>query len=176
MKLEPETVSTYVHVAFAELHAFVDATRRQVDADVRSLVGGEAAPDPEGFRAWLEGADTSDAALVLHVVEELFQHLGHMQLTVDALTATLSRRCGVASPRRREDRAGRVVPGPAASGSDGLRERLGRVLVVEPAAGGADAGLVGIGGELAAAVGQDERGFEVVAQCGHGRLPGITSV
>jgi uncharacterized damage-inducible protein DinB len=35
----------------------------------------------------LYGGDTSDAAIVLHVLEECFQHLGHAELTADALTA-----------------------------------------------------------------------------------------
>jgi uncharacterized damage-inducible protein DinB len=35
----------------------------------------------------LYGGDTSDAAIVLHVLEECYQHLGHAELAVDALTA-----------------------------------------------------------------------------------------
>ena len=38
------------------------------------------------LRAELPGGDRSDAAIVLHVLEELFQHLGHLELTADALT------------------------------------------------------------------------------------------
>lgn len=45
---------------------------------------GPTSPDHE-FRGFLPGADRSDAALVLHVFEELFQHLGHMEVTADAL-------------------------------------------------------------------------------------------
>jgi hypothetical protein len=37
-------------------------------------------------RPALYGGDRSDAAVVLHVLEECFQHLGHAELTVDALT------------------------------------------------------------------------------------------
>jgi hypothetical protein len=37
-------------------------------------------------RAHLPGGDRSDTGLVLHVLEELYQHLGHMELTADALT------------------------------------------------------------------------------------------
>jgi hypothetical protein len=38
-------------------------------------------------RETLEDSDVSDAALVIHLFEELYQHLGHVQLTVDALEA-----------------------------------------------------------------------------------------
>ena len=48
--------------------------------------------DPTG--TWrLEGhvravdGDTSDASVVIHVLEEAFQHLGHMELAADALLA-----------------------------------------------------------------------------------------
>ena len=37
------------------------------------------------LREFLPGNDRSDAALLLHVFEELFQHLGHMEVTADAL-------------------------------------------------------------------------------------------
>ena len=60
-----------------------DATCRQVDADLRALEAG--APSPHsGGRAFLDVDDT-DASLVLHVIEELFQHLGHAELAADAL-------------------------------------------------------------------------------------------
>jgi uncharacterized damage-inducible protein DinB len=35
----------------------------------------------------LYGGDTSDAAIVLHVLEECYQHLGHAELAADALAA-----------------------------------------------------------------------------------------
>ena len=37
------------------------------------------------FRDFMPGTDRTDAALVLHVLEELFQHLGHMEVTADAV-------------------------------------------------------------------------------------------
>lgn len=37
------------------------------------------------FRDFMPGTDRTDGALVLHVLEELFQHLGHMEVTADAL-------------------------------------------------------------------------------------------
>ncbi len=71
----------------ADLHALIAATQHQVTADIRSLDAGEASPANHAVRKTLEDADESDAALVLHLLEELYQHLGHMQLTVDALEA-----------------------------------------------------------------------------------------
>jgi hypothetical protein len=69
----------------AELHAMVETTQRQVIEDVRRLDAGEASPKHHAVRETLEDADVADGALVLHLLEELYQHLGHMQLTVDAL-------------------------------------------------------------------------------------------
>jgi uncharacterized damage-inducible protein DinB len=71
----------------AELHALIDAMRAQVEADVRSLDAGQAVDAYRAGRQFLERGDESDAALVLHVIEELFQHLGQMELTADALEA-----------------------------------------------------------------------------------------
>ncbi len=39
----------------------------------------------EGGRVFLPESDTSDASVVIHVIEELYQHLGHMELAADAL-------------------------------------------------------------------------------------------
>ena len=68
-----------------ELHDTLEALRAQIVADVRAHDAGEASPAHASRRQTLEGADDSDAALVLHVLEELYQHLGHMQVTADAL-------------------------------------------------------------------------------------------
>jgi Protein of unknown function (DUF664) len=40
------------------------------------------------WRPTLNGGDVSDGSLVLHVLEELFQHLGHLELTADAINST----------------------------------------------------------------------------------------
>jgi uncharacterized damage-inducible protein DinB len=69
----------------SELHVLVDAMDAQVADDVRRLDGGGAGDTNRAGRQLLEGTDESDAALVLHVIEELFQHLGQMELTADAL-------------------------------------------------------------------------------------------
>jgi hypothetical protein len=67
-----------------ELHQRLDAMLDHVLSDLAAL---ETAPfhDHED-RAGLPGGDGSNGALVLHVFEELFQHLGHAEVTVDVLT------------------------------------------------------------------------------------------
>ena len=70
-----------------ELHGVVAAALDQVDADLEVLdAGGAVSPFVEG-RAFLSGDDQSDSSLVLHVIEELFQHLGHCEIAADALLA-----------------------------------------------------------------------------------------
>lgn len=69
-----------------ELHEAIDAAEAQVGADIRSLDAGGASDLNADGRQFLEEGDGSDAALVVHLVEELYQHLGHMDLTADALT------------------------------------------------------------------------------------------
>jgi Protein of unknown function (DUF664) len=66
-----------------ELHDLVAATVRQVDADISTLETGATSPYADD-RVFID-VDQSDASLVLHVTEELFQHLGHCELTADAL-------------------------------------------------------------------------------------------
>ena len=68
----------------AELHAMVDATLAQASADLAAIDAGATQTDRTG-RQFLEGGDESDGAIVLHVLEELYQHLGHMEVTADAL-------------------------------------------------------------------------------------------
>ena len=67
----------------AELHALVARTVETAIEDIRRLDAGEGRDD--GGRQFLPGGDTSDAGVVLHVLEELYQHLGHMELAADAL-------------------------------------------------------------------------------------------
>lgn len=69
----------------SELRALVAATVAQADADLADLAGGGSAKPAHDARQFLLGGDESDASLVLHVIEELFQHLGHAELTADAL-------------------------------------------------------------------------------------------
>ncbi len=69
----------------ADLHATVEATLAQLADDLAAIDEGRVQPDRTG-RQFLEGGDESDGAIVLHVLEELYQHLGHMELAADALT------------------------------------------------------------------------------------------
>jgi uncharacterized damage-inducible protein DinB len=68
----------------AELHALVDETLAQLSDDLAAIDAGKTQPDRTG-RQFLEGGDESDGAIVLHVLRELYQHLGHMELAADAL-------------------------------------------------------------------------------------------
>jgi uncharacterized damage-inducible protein DinB len=78
---EAEFAST---ATVAELRAMVDATLVQLGDDLAAIDDGRTQPDRTG-RQFLEGRDESDGAIVLHVLEELYQHLGHMELAADAL-------------------------------------------------------------------------------------------
>jgi uncharacterized damage-inducible protein DinB len=69
----------------AELHATIDATIVKVREDLARIDEGSTHPD-RTLRQFLEGGDESDGAVVLHVLEELYQHLGHMEIAADALT------------------------------------------------------------------------------------------
>ena len=51
---------------------------------VEEFLAGPTVPD-HPFRDFMPGEDRTDGALVIHVLEELFQHLGHMEVTADAL-------------------------------------------------------------------------------------------
>ena len=72
-----------------ELHALVAGTQTQVHADLAAIDRGEGIAGHPA-RAHLIGcgegdAEASDASAVVHVLEELYQHLGHMELAADAL-------------------------------------------------------------------------------------------
>ena len=78
---ESEFAST---ATVAELRALVASTVSQVSEDLAAIDEGRTQADRTG-RQFLEGGDGSDGAIVLHVLEELYQHLGHMELAADAL-------------------------------------------------------------------------------------------
>jgi hypothetical protein len=82
----------------AELHALVHATLARAIDHLEGLEAGRGTE--EGARPFPVDGDKSDAALVLHVLEELYQHLGHMELTADAL---------LADPERRRPQAARSI-------------------------------------------------------------------
>ncbi len=71
-----------------ELHGLVAMALGQIDADLVALdAGGRQSPFAER-RGHLVDGDGSDGSLVLHVIEELFQHLGHCEIAADALLAS----------------------------------------------------------------------------------------
>ena len=72
------------HETVAELRTRIDAAVEKTCDLAREFVVGPTANDHE-MREFMPGADRTDGALVLHVLEELFQHLGHMEVTADAL-------------------------------------------------------------------------------------------
>jgi uncharacterized damage-inducible protein DinB len=70
----------------ADLHQLVHATMAQVSQDLVALETAPPSPHAKPREHLTEG-DRSDASLVLHVLEELFQHLGHAELAADAVLA-----------------------------------------------------------------------------------------
>ena len=67
-----------------ELRARIaSATDATIELAEEFLVGPTVPDHP--FRGFMPGDDRTDGALVLHVLEELFQHLGHMEVTTDAV-------------------------------------------------------------------------------------------
>lgn len=68
----------------AELRDRIAGAVDRTSALVAEFVAGPTATDHD-WRGFMPGTDRTDGALVLHVLEELFQHLGHMEVTADAL-------------------------------------------------------------------------------------------
>ena len=68
----------------AELRERIARARAAAEAYVPRLEAGKGTPSP--VRATLVG-DESDGSIVIHVLEELYQHVGHMDITADALLA-----------------------------------------------------------------------------------------
>jgi hypothetical protein len=67
-----------------ELQALLVNTRDRLAQLAADLESGPT-DDEHELRVLLPEGDTSNAALVLHALEELFQHLGHLELTADAI-------------------------------------------------------------------------------------------
>ncbi len=67
-----------------ELRDRVEVCLHQVAADLGALSGGPGRPSE--LREFALG-DGSDEAILQYVLKELHQHLGHMELTADALAA-----------------------------------------------------------------------------------------
>jgi hypothetical protein len=69
-----------------ELRALLATTSDRLTSLAVEFDTGPTSTDHE-WRLTLNGGDVSDGSLVLHVLEELFQHLGHLELTADAINA-----------------------------------------------------------------------------------------
>lgn len=69
----------------AEAHELVEAALAQAQGDLQAMAAHEERNSP-----WAQDlpGGTSDASLVLHVLEESYQHLGHLELTADALLSS----------------------------------------------------------------------------------------
>ena len=70
----------------AELRDRVARCIAQIEADVTTIDAGVDSPNADGAQL-LQVAPGDDASLVVHVIEELFQHLGHCEIAADAITA-----------------------------------------------------------------------------------------
>lgn len=68
----------------AELQTLLDRTLEQLLADVAEIADhGGTTPVADRRKLW--DGDESDGAIVLHLLEELYQHIGQLELTADAL-------------------------------------------------------------------------------------------
>ncbi len=68
----------------AELQDLLARTLEQLLVDVAEIAeNGGITPVAERRKLW--DGDESDGAVVLHLLEELYQHLGQLELTADAL-------------------------------------------------------------------------------------------
>lgn len=72
MQLSPATAEAYVRHAFAQMLEVADRLGEPLINQRPLGPHTNAVPD---------------ASVVIHVLEELYQHLGHMELTADALRA-----------------------------------------------------------------------------------------
>ena len=68
----------------AGLRDRIAAAVERTSALIDEFVTGPTVPD-HPFRDFMPGTDRTDGALALHVLEELYQHLGHMEVTADAV-------------------------------------------------------------------------------------------
>jgi uncharacterized damage-inducible protein DinB len=72
--------------SLVELHDRVEACLVQMEADLAAIDAGIDSRHADGLEL-LHVAPGDPASLVVHVIEELFQHLGHCEIAADALTA-----------------------------------------------------------------------------------------
>jgi len=77
-----------VKSSVADLRSLLSTTADRLEVLAAELDAGPTATD-HALRAFLPCGDESDGAIVLHALEELFQHLGHLELTADAVGSAL---------------------------------------------------------------------------------------
>ena len=70
-----------------ELHLIVGKAIRQIESDLDAIADGQSSEFAAGRQFLLDG-DETNASLVVHVLEELYQHLGHAELAADVLLAS----------------------------------------------------------------------------------------
>jgi hypothetical protein len=70
----------------AELRQRVATCVAQIETDLIAIDAGVDSPYADGSQL-LRVAPGDDGSLVVHVLEELFQHLGHCEIAADAITA-----------------------------------------------------------------------------------------
>jgi hypothetical protein len=91
MELTGASIDLYVRHAFGGMSRVLDrldaAAVDRTSALVEEFLAGRTVTD-HPFRDFMPGEDRTDGALVLHVLEELLQHLGHMEVTADALVGS----------------------------------------------------------------------------------------
>ena len=69
-----------------ELQSLIAETRTRLTGLAAEFDAGPTATDHE-LRVFLPDGDTSDGSVAIHALEELFQHLGHLEITADAINA-----------------------------------------------------------------------------------------
>ena len=72
------------HAPVAKLPALVAAPISRLKEHAEAFASGATVMTSE-IREFLPEGDTTDGSLYLHVVEEVFQHLGHIDLSIDAI-------------------------------------------------------------------------------------------
>jgi hypothetical protein len=72
------------HATVAQLQELVAATINRLKEHAEAFASGATVMTSE-IREFLPEGDTTDGSLYLHVVEEVFQHLGHIDLSIDAI-------------------------------------------------------------------------------------------
>ena len=76
-----------VTASLDELHLLVATTLDRAARHLARLEAGQGTDDTNRGNQFVLAGGTSDTSIVLHVLEELYQHLGQAELAADALLA-----------------------------------------------------------------------------------------